>query len=359
MLKIEGPSTTAFHAYARGEGGMKAMVLAAGLGTRLRPLTETWPKPAMPFLGQPLIRYTFAVLQRAGIRSVGLNTHHLPEVMERTARAEAEKLGMTSTFVHEPIIQGTGGGIRGLKDFLRDEEVFVVFNGDILFTVELEALIAEHRASNAAATLLLLPMPEGEKYAAVETSAAGHVRRIAGHGPGGDGLKPWHFTGVHLMSPVVFDFMRPGVVEDINREVYPRMMEKGLVVRGALANGYWSDLGTPARYLATQADVLFKRASLSGLGAASPFSGSAVREGAGGWTAISATVEGSVSGPVFVDANAHVKSGARVDSASYVGAKASIGSRATVRSAAVLADTNISDGETVEQVIAWADKRMR
>ena len=92
---------------------MKAMILCAGLGTRLRPLTTRWPKPAIPLLGGPLFRYSLATLQRAGITKVGLNTHHLPEVMEATARAELPDLAVS----HETgEIQGTGGGIRGPDD---------------------------------------------------------------------------------------------------------------------------------------------------------------------------------------------------------------------------------------------------
>ena len=210
---------------------MKAMVLCAGLGTRLRPFTERWPKPALPLLGQPLLRYHLAVLRAAGVTAVGINTHHLPDVMAATARAECERVGVALHVVHEPVIQGTGGGIRGLRDFLADED-FLVFNGDILFPVDLRPVVEAHRASGAAATMVLLPMPENEKYASVDVDARGQVRRIAGYGPGGEALTPLHFTGVHVMSPRVFDFMSPEGPEDINRDVYVRMMEAGLPVRG-------------------------------------------------------------------------------------------------------------------------------
>src|SRR4051794_31729693 len=146
---------------------MKAMILAAGLGTRLRPLTNHWPKPALPLLGQPLFRYNLAVLKRAGLTAVGINTHHLPEVMNATAQAEANRAGVALEVTHEKEIQGTGGGIRGLQTSLRDD-TFVVFNGDILFALDLPPILQAHRASGAAATMVLMPMPPGEKYAAVE-----------------------------------------------------------------------------------------------------------------------------------------------------------------------------------------------
>ncbi|MGZ6162482.1 MAG: sugar phosphate nucleotidyltransferase, partial [Myxococcaceae bacterium] len=101
----------------------RALVLAAGLGTRLRPLTDTYPKPAVPFLGAPLLRRTFAVLARAGVDRVALNTHHLPEAMARVAREEGARRDLAITTVHEPVIQGTGGGLRGLARALPGDDV--------------------------------------------------------------------------------------------------------------------------------------------------------------------------------------------------------------------------------------------
>src|SRR5690606_33587472 len=112
-----------------------------------------------------------------------------------------------------------------------------------------------------------------ERYAAVEMDPSRRIRRIAGQGPGGERLSPWHFSGVHVMSPAVFDFMSPDGAEDINREVYVRMMEEGLWIRGHLVQAYWSDLGTPARYLAAQTDLLFGQVPASAFPEAWPFTG--------------------------------------------------------------------------------------
>jgi mannose-1-phosphate guanylyltransferase len=335
---------------------MKAMILCAGLGTRLRPLTERWPKPALPFLGAPLLRYHLAVLARAGVTQVGINTHHLPEVMAATAQAECARVGLRLHVVHEPVIQGTGGGIRGLRDFLSEGgEDFFVFNGDILFPVDLRPVLAAHRASGAAATMVLMPLPPGEKYAAVELDAGGQVRRIAGHGPGGSALTPWHFTGVHVMSPRVFEFMRPEGPEDINRDVYVRLMEAGLSVRGHEVRSYWSDLGTPARYLATVQDVLGGRAELSGLGEASPLAA-----GPGPlWTQAGAQLQGAqVVGPAFVGAGAQLAPGVRLGEGVSVGAGVRVGAGAQLARAAVFEETEIPAGERLEQVLAWGPHRV-
>jgi mannose-1-phosphate guanylyltransferase len=336
---------------------MKAMILCAGLGTRLRPLTERWPKPALPFLGAPLLRYHLAVLARAGVSAVGINTHHLPELMRETAQAECARVGLRLHVVHEPVIQGTGGGIRGLRDFLSEGgEDFFVFNGDILFPVDLRPVLAAHRASGAAATMVLMPLPPGEKYAAVELDAGGQVRRIAGHGPGAGALTPWHFTGVHVMSPRVFDFMSAEGPEDINRDVYVRMIEAGLSIRGHEVKSYWSDLGTPGRYLATVQDVLGGRAELSGLGEDSPLAGGG---GPPVWAQPGAQLVGvQVEGPAFVGAGARLEPGVLLGAGVSVGAGVRVGTGAQLSRAAVFEETEISAGERLEQVLAWGRHRV-
>jgi mannose-1-phosphate guanylyltransferase len=336
---------------------MKAMILCAGLGTRLRPLTERWPKPALPFLGQPLLRYHLAVLKAAGVTAVGINTHHLPEVMAATARAECERARLPLHVVHEPIIQGTGGGIRGLRDFL-SEEAFLVFNGDILFPVDLRPVVAAHRRSGAAATMVLMPMPPDEKYAAVEMDPSREVRRIAGHGPGGTGLSPWHFTGVHVISPHVFDFMSASGPEDINREVYVRLMQAGLSVRGEVVQAYWSDLGTPSRYLSTVRDVLFGQVPLDGLGLASPFT-SAPR-GQGNWWAHREARLGAakVAGPAYFGAGCTLADGARIGSAVAIGEGARVADGARLNRVAVFEDTEVAPGEELVEVLAWGAHRV-
>lgn len=327
---------------------MKAMILCAGLGTRLRPLTGRWPKPAIPLLGQPLLRYNLAVLYAAGVRAVGINTHHLPEAMRACAEEECARLGLPLTVVHEPVIQGTGGGIRGLRRFLEDDH-FVVFNGDILFALELGPVIAAHRRSGAAATMVLLPMPTNQNFAAVEVDADWQVRRIAKHGPSGGKLSPWHFSGVHVMSPEVFDFFSAEGEEDINRQVYIRMIEAGRVVRGQLVQAYWSDLGTPSRYLAAQTDLLFGQVPRQAFPGAWPFEFS---------RPVPVPVLETV-GPVYVDSRATVHPSARIVAGAYVGPGAVVEEGAKLGRCSVFPDTRIRAGEELADVIAWGEHRIQ
>ena len=315
-------------------GGARAFVLAAGLGTRLRPLTETWPKPVVPLLGSPLLRRTFAVLSRAGVDRVALNTHHLPEVMERVAREEGARRGLAVTTVHEPVIQGTGGGLRGLQRALPDDDVVIAWNGDILFAPDLARLLAEHRASGAAATMVLLPMPPGRSYGVVEIDAGGWVQRIGLPGPGPlPGCTAWHFSGVHLLSPRVFEAMTPQGPEDINHDVYSRLFGPD-GVRGVVVDAPWSDLGSPATYLEAQSDLLLGRIA-DPLGPQSPLAG---RGATGSLVETGARVHptATLAPDVFVAAGVEVPAGAHV------------------RRTALLPGAVVRARETVDGEIRWS-----
>jgi mannose-1-phosphate guanylyltransferase len=184
------------------------------------------------------------------------------------------------------------------------------------------------------------------------------VRSIAKFGPGGEGLTPWHFTGVHVISPRVFDFMTPEGPEDINRDVYVRMMEAGLTVRGEVVRAYWSDLGMPSRYLSTVRDVLSGRVPLDGLGADSPFASAPRGEGPY-WAHPSARLGGAqVMGPAYFGEGCSLADGVRVGASVFVGAQARIGAGARLERCAVLDGTEVAPGEELVEVMAWGAHRV-
>lgn len=334
---------------------MKAVVLCAGIGTRLRPLTDRWPKPAIPVLGQPLLRFLLAELRRAGATAVGINTHHQAEAMEAVAAAECARAGLGLEVVREAVIQGTGGGIRGLRRVVEDDH-FLVINGDILFPIDFQRIERAHRGSKALATMVLMPMPKQESYAAVEVDEDSRVRRIAGRGPGGAALRPWHFTGVHVLSPAVLDFISPRGPEDINRDVYPRLLAQGLPIHAEILEADWSDVGTPARYLGAQLDILGGRAFQQL--PVSPFAG-AERETDGGWRRSGARVDAELRGPALFDTDCRVERGAFLGPEVYVGARAVVHSAARLRRTVVLDETEIAVGEDLSDAIAWRGHRLR
>jgi mannose-1-phosphate guanylyltransferase len=341
-------------------GEIVGMVLCAGLGTRLRPLTELVPKPAVPVANLPLVRWSLALLRGAGVRRAVVNVHHLPDVMGRAALQSAHALGMELAISREPVIAGTGGALRQARRLLDGAETVLLLNGDVLFDVDLGGALSAHRASGALATMLLLPMPAGARFAAVEVDAGGAVRRIAGaFGPGGERLSPLHFSGVHVLSPALLDRVPAEPFEcDINRHVYPPLMAAGHV-RGHRVEGYWNDLGAPDRYLAAHADLLAGRVPLAPFAGVDPLDG-AVERGHGVRAARSARIDpgATLEGPALLGEGVVVEAGARVGPNVVAGPGCRISGGASVRDAVLWEGTAIAPGERVERAIAAGALRL-
>jgi len=233
---------------------MKAMVLAAGLGTRLRPLTDTLPKPLLPVAGRPLLEWNLLLLKRHGITEVIINLHHLGEQIVRTF-GDGARLGLRLAYSHEPTLQGTGGGIRQAAPFLKDGP-FLVLNGDTLSECDLTTLIAAHRASGALATLAVRDDPEAATWGPVTLDAQGRILQINGKPPLAEpraALPACMFAGIHVMEQAVLDAIPSGPGSII--DVYGRLLRQRRPLHGYQMSGYWSDIGDPKRYAQAQRDV--------------------------------------------------------------------------------------------------------
>ncbi len=232
---------------------MKAMILAAGLGTRLRPLTETLPKPLLPIAGRPLIVWNLLLLRRHGITDVIINLHHLGHLIEQ-ALGDGSRWRMTIAYSKEPVLLGTGGGLKQAEPFFGGEP-FVVLNGDTLVDLDLGELAAVHRQSRALATMALREDPEPERWGAVELDAARHVLRINGRGreTGKPGDKRM-FAGVHLVHPRLLADVPVGRDSSVI-DAYVRAIQAGETIASCELSGYWSDIGTPERYAQAQRDA--------------------------------------------------------------------------------------------------------
>jgi mannose-1-phosphate guanylyltransferase len=323
-------------------GEVVGMVLCAGLGTRLRPLTLRVPKPAVPLCGVPLVSWTLGLLAGAGATRAVVNVHHLPDAMAAAAEAGARAAGLPLAVSREPVIAGTGGALREARRHLEGAGAVLLVNGDVLFDVDLRAALDAHRASGALATMVLLPMPPGAPYATVDVDAGGAVRRIAGaYGPGGEGLAPWHFSGVHILSPALLDLV-PGApfACDVNRHVYPPLLAAG-AVRGLVAGGYWNDLGTPARYLEASRDVLLGRVPLGRFGRVDPLAASA-----------------ELAFGVRASPGARVDPAARLTAPAFVGAGCLVPAGAAVEDAVLWEGTALAPGERVTHAIAAGADRV-
>ena len=227
---------------------MKGMILAAGYGERLWPLTADRTKPAIPVLGMPLVGYVAGYLAQFGISEVVVNLHHRPESVKR-ALGDGRQFGVKLEYVHEPVILGTSGAMDNARSLLEDD-TFIVINGKIITDIDLNAALREHKRRGALATLVLLRNKQRERFSIVETHE-GLVTRFAGM-PTADastGAEPLMFTGIQILEPRIFDYIPPGIFSHSTVDVYPPAMAKGERIAAHVAEGKWFELSTLQRYL--------------------------------------------------------------------------------------------------------------
>lgn len=309
---------------------MKAFILGAGLGTRLRPLTEERPKPLIPVLGRPLIYSILDRIYGAGIRDVAINTHHRAEVYEHFFPDESYD-GQKIAFFYEPEVLETGGGIKNLEDWT-GEDALLVHNGDIYTDLDLRKIVEEHRKSGNAVTMVL--RSEGDAQHVTRDMNSGLVVDIRGMLGRKDSEKQekeesFLFTGIYVVEPVVRTFMQAGEKISII-SVFLEMMRQGLRIGGLVMDeGEWFDLGTREEYLRLQMKML--------------------EETDGNFVATSAVVETgavvaqSVLGPgVVVEAGSECR-------------RSVVWDNAVIRAGAVLEDCVVREGKMVEQSARGVD----
>lgn len=232
---------------------MKAMVLAAGLGERLRPHTERVPKPLFPVLGVPIVIWVLKALRAVHVTDVVVNLHHLPAQIVRTLGNGAD-LGVHISYSDEPILLGTGGGLWAVRAFFQGEDAFFVHNADVWHAFDLTGVLEIHRREGANATLALVEDPSQPEAHVVEVSK-GRVHGIRGRPKAGDGGRAV-FSGVSVHTPVLFEHLPEGEVSCLIENGVIPMLAAGLKIVAAPMTGRFCDIGSTQRYLGLQWDLL-------------------------------------------------------------------------------------------------------
>jgi len=224
----------------------RAMVLAAGRGTRLAPLTDTTPKPLIPVAGRPFLEHILEFLRAGGIEEVVLNLHHLGHLIERHL-GDGRRFGLSVRYSWENPILDTGGGIKHAEPLLAGEP-FVVVNGDSLLELRLREVVDCHRAHGAVATMVVRADPDAARYGLVELDARDRVRRIVGLPPGEvtEPLRGLMFPGLHVLQPDIFRWMEAGAAYSVTRVTYPKLLAAGIHIQGCVTGARWINIDTPA-----------------------------------------------------------------------------------------------------------------
>ncbi len=310
---------------------MKAILLAGGKGTRLRPLTLHTPKPIVPIFDRPFLSYQIGLLKQVPeIDEVILSLNYQPRRLEETF-GDGSSLGIRLRYVVEPSPLGTGGAIKYAAKGIDD--TIVVFNGDVMTAVDVAAVVAQHKARQAAATIVLTPVDNPAAYGLVETDAEGNVRRFL-EKPTADQITCDTINaGIYVLEPATFDRIPKDTPYSIERGYFPSLVERGETFIAYVERGYWIDIGTPEKYRDVHRDIFDGRCPLGPAGIAS---GQPV-------VAADAKVEPGavIEGPCFLDTGVVVKAGAKVGPYSVLGRSVLVEEDAQVNGAIVWPNARI------------------
>jgi NDP-sugar pyrophosphorylase family protein len=313
---------------------MKGMILAAGLGTRLHPLSYEMPKPIVPVLGRPLCTWAMAFLARSGVRSFVLNLHQHPRMIQQSIMGWAGKRTPVH-FTVEPEILGTGGGIGNARQHLKGG-TFVTANGDAIVRFDFARALAFHRRKKSLATLVLFPNLQ-RRYTPVWIRPSG---RITGFGAdAGDGSLSGFYTGVQIVEPELLDLIPHGKPSCIIRDVYIPLIAGGAPVHGFLTKGAFREFGTPADYLRETMALLEEPSERDPI---PQFSAPGVE----------------VHPPVWVSPRARIAPGAVIGPGAVIEENASIEAGAAVSNALVWPGASLKPGESLRDAILTPHRRV-
>ena len=322
---------------------MKAILLAGGQGSRLRPLTLNTPKPIVPIFDRPFLRYQIELLKQAPeIDEIVLSLNYQPRRIEEVFGDGAD-LGVQIRYVVEPQPLGTGGAIKFAAG-AKPRGPVVVFNGDVLTSVDLPALLALHRERRARATIVLTPVDNPSAFGLVETDAAGNVTAFR-EKPAADEITVDTINaGIYVLEGETLDRIPSGTAYSIERGYFPSLIERQETFVAHIYRGYWIDIGTREKYQQVHTDIMTGRFN------APPFQDTA------GTAVVSpeARIEPGavIEGPCFIDAGAVVKHGARIGPYSVIGAHSHISEDAHIDGAILWPHTWVDRHATLGPLVA-------
>jgi mannose-1-phosphate guanylyltransferase/phosphomannomutase len=307
---------------------MRAVVMAGGEGTRLRPMTTNQPKPLLPIVNRPIMEHVLRLLKRHNFDETVVTVQYLASHI-RNYFGDGDELGLHLSYATERTPLGTAGSVRNAGDALRDAP-FLVISGDALTDFDLSAMVAFHRQQGALVTVALKRVPNPLEFGIVITDEAGRILRLLEKPTWGQVFSDTVNTGIYVMEPEALDFVERGTAVDWSADVFPKLLAAGAPLYGWIAGGYWEDVGTTESYLRAQADVLNRAVDVD-------IDGFELSRGV--WVAEGADVDpgAALRGPL------HIGSYAKVEAGAVLREYTVLGSNVVVRGGAVLERTVVHD----------------
>ena len=305
---------------------MKAVVMAGGEGSRLRPLTSRLPKPLVPVAGRPIMEHILLHLRRHRMRDVIATVQYMGSAI-RNYFGDGSEQGVALTYSVEDSPLGTAGSVMLARHQLT--EPFLVISGDALTDIDVAAAVRFHRERRALATIVLKPVPNPLEYGVVVVDEGGAVQRFIEKPSWGEVISDLANTGIYVLDPAIFDFFRPGEPTDWSADVFPRLLKEGEPVFGWVASGYWEDVGSHGAYVKANFDCLEGRVNVQ----------------------IPAARKGD---SLWIHDEAEVSPGARIDAPALIGAGAKVRAGAWINGPCVIGGyTTVDSGAKVSNSIIW------
>ncbi len=313
---------------------MKAVIMAGGEGTRLRPLTSNQPKPLMPLVNRPMMEHVVHLLKEHGFDDVVVTLAFLPQTI-RTYFGDGSAFGVRMVYATEETPLGTAGSVRNARAELGD--AFLVISGDVLTDFDLSALVAFHKEKGAIATIALKSMENPLEFGIVITREDGSIERFLEKPTWGQVFSDTVNTGIYVLEPEVFDYIPEGESVDFSSDVFPRLLADGQPLFGYVAEGYWEDVGTLEAYHKAHQDVLDGKVAMDIPG---------FRMAKGVWLGEGAEVDpdASIEGPAVIGDYCRVEAGASIREYTVLGANVMVRSDAFLERAVVHDNAYLSQG---------------
>ena len=299
---------------------MKAVVMAGGEGSRLRPLTVSRPKPMVPIVGRPVMEHILNLLKRHGITDVIVTVQYMASAIEDYF-GDGSQIGMHINYSREEVPLGTAGSVKNAEDML--DEPFLVISGDALTDFDLGKIIKFHTDRQSMATLTLAHVANPLEYGVIITDDRGHIRQFLEKPSWSEVFSDTINTGIYVLDPKIFSYFEKDKPYDFSQELFPLMLEKGDPLYGFIADGYWCDIGNLATYMQANSDILQGQVNL-------PVPGTDIGNRVFTEEGVEIADDAQVFGPAFLGHDAKIKSGVVIHGPSVVGSYTIVDSRAQV-----------------------------
>jgi len=304
---------------------MRAVVMAGGEGTRLRPLTTRRPKPMVPIANRPLLEHTIDVLKQSGVHEIVATLQYIPDVIENHFQ-DGSQFGVRINYLREEKPLGTAGGVKRAEEFL--DETFIVFSGDVLSDIDLSRAIRFHQRKGAIATILLTRVPNPIEYGVVITNEEGKIKQFLEKPGWGEVFSDTINTGIYVLEPEVLRHVPSQTEFDFSKNLFPKLLERGEPLFGYIGDGYWCDIGNPIQYLQANHDAL------RGL--------------------IKLRIPGSEKNGVWIDLDAEIEKNVEINSPVLIGKNSRILRNAKITEFSIIGDgVTIDEGATIKRSVIW------